>query len=73
MALAAAQRKYDELHEAKPFHDGTFKVWAEKRSDRTPFHYLDGVRIWVSAHDLTPDDDFLNDPPNQPQDGGDAA
>jgi hypothetical protein len=61
MAKAAARRMYDELHKGKPFHDGTFTDWAEKFSTATPFHYLDGVEIWVSRQDLTPDDDFLGE------------
>lgn len=60
MAAQAANRQYDALHEAKPFHDGTFTVWTKERSEATPFHYRDGVTIWVSPDDLTPDDDFLD-------------
>lgn len=59
MALEVNNRKYDRLHEKKPFHDGTETIWAEAYSKLTPFHYRDGVTIWVSRHDLTPDDDFL--------------
>ena len=62
MALAAAKWQYDRIHEELPFHDGSFKVWRAERTDRTPYHYLDGVRLWVSVNDLTPDDDFLTDP-----------
>ena len=50
---------YDDLHEKVPFHDGTFTDWSPKWSRATPYHYKDGVQIWVSRHDLTPDDDFL--------------
>lgn len=69
MSLAAAQRRYDKLHKDRPFHDGTFADWAESPSQSHPYHYLDGVRIWVSKHDLTPDDNFLDDP-KRPEDGG---
>lgn len=60
MALAAVNAKYDELHEKRKFHNGTFESWSEKRSDSHPFHYRDGVGLWVSRVDLTPDDDFLS-------------
>lgn len=59
MAAAAANRMYDQLHEAKPFHDGTFTEWAKEYSRETPYHFRDGVTVWVSHEDLTPDDDFL--------------
>lgn len=61
MQLAAANRRYDQLHKEKPFHDGTFRIWMEKPSQLTPFHYRDGVTIWISEEDLTSadDDDFL--------------
>lgn len=63
MQLEAARRRYEQLHEDKPFHDGTFRLWSEKWSRLTPFHYSDGVTIWLSRDDLTPDDDFLNQAP----------
>ena len=59
MQLAAVNAMYDELHRERPFHDGTFRFWQEKRTPLTPFHYRDGVSIWLSRDDLTPDDDFL--------------
>ena len=62
MALAAADAKYDELHEKRPYHNGTFESWAEKRSASHPFHFRDGVGIWVSRDDLTPEDLFLDRP-----------
>lgn len=65
MQLAAANRMYDLLHEAKPYHDGTFRLFAEEPSRLTPFHYRDGVTIWISKDDLTPDDDFLAQRPKQ--------
>lgn len=63
MAEAAANARYDQLHEAKPYHDGTFNLWSKDRSPLFPFHYRDGVTIWVSPDDLTPEDDFLDDGP----------
>ena len=62
MALAAANRRYDALHKSRPYHDGTFTVWTKEPTEQTPFHARDGVRIWVSRHDLTPEDDFLSPP-----------
>lgn len=54
-----ANRLYDQRHEKKPYHDGTERIWTEKSTPFTPFHYRDGVHIWVSVDDLTPDDDFI--------------
>ena len=54
-----AVRRYRKKHEKRPWHDGTFRIWAETYSPVTPFHYTDGVTIWVSRENLTPDDDFI--------------
>lgn len=59
MERAAAEWRYDQLHEAAPYHDGSFKNWSEKRTLRYPYHYRDGVEIVVAETDLYPDDDFL--------------
>jgi hypothetical protein len=76
-AAQVAQRKYDKLHEQRPWHDGTETVWNEKYSLLTPFHYRDGTSLWVSKHDLTPDDMFLGDQglvaEQDEQDPGDRA
>lgn len=71
MESQAANRKYDELHEAAPFHDGTFTEWAEKPSAATPYHFRDGVSVWVAPVDLSPGDKFLSDPraPGKPRGG----
>lgn len=61
MALAAANGRYDDLHKEQPYHDGTFTFWAKDRSRAFPYHYRDGVSIWVTREDLSPDDDFLED------------
>jgi hypothetical protein len=50
---------YDKLHEDRPWHDGTETIWRAEYSSLTPFNYRDGVTIWVSKYDLSPDDDFL--------------
>lgn len=59
MQLAAINALYDEQHKAKPYHDGLFRIWGEKRTPLTPFHYREGVTLWISREDLTPGDDFL--------------
>lgn len=62
MQAAGADRVYSLLHEAKPYHDGTFKSWAEKASVSHPFHYSDGVTVFAAESDLNPEDKFLSDP-----------
>jgi hypothetical protein len=63
-ALAAARRIYDMVHQARPFHDGTFddsdpRHWAEKPSRDFPFRYDDGVSIRLALTDENPEDQFL--------------
>lgn len=58
-ALAAANARYDALHEDQPYHDGTFQRWSEKRGGAFQFHYRDGVTITVHREDLSPGEDFL--------------
>lgn len=59
MALNEANRRYDDLHKDAPYHDGSFGLWAKERTPDQPFHYKDGVTIWVAATDFTPHDHFL--------------
>jgi hypothetical protein len=63
MEEAAARWRYDERHKERSFHDGTFPKditkWSETRSEKHPYHYMDGVTILVAETDLYPDDDFL--------------
>lgn len=59
MERAAAERRYSKLHEALPYHDGTFTSWAKESSAAHPYHFHDGVTIWVAREDVNPDDDFL--------------
>ena len=59
MELAAAEWRYDQLHEKRPFHDGTFGSWSEVRTHAHPYHFRDGVRIFVADSDLNPHDHFL--------------
>lgn len=46
---AAARRLFDEAYKEKPYHDGTREVWAKESSGETPYHYADGVTVWVST------------------------
>ncbi|WP_436702414.1 hypothetical protein [Nocardioides sp. BYT-33-1] len=59
MQQAAVVAMYEDLHKDRPFHDGLFRIWMKERSAMTPFHYAEGVSIWLSREDLTPDDDWL--------------
>lgn len=62
MELAAAEARYDENHEDLPYHDGSWKRWAANRSENFPYHYRDGVRLWIAREDVDPTDDFLTPP-----------
>lgn len=64
MQLEAAKRLYEKRHKDQPYHDGTETIWAEEPSQLTPFHFSDGVTIWLSREDLTPEDDFLGNRPS---------
>lgn len=55
----AADRLYGEKHKDKPFTNRAETRWAEKPDPQTPFHFRDGVRIFVAPVDLDPDDHFL--------------
>lgn len=59
MQLAAINAMYDDHYKGREYHDGTFTVFLEKRTALTPFHVREGVTLWLSPHDLSPDDDFL--------------
>jgi hypothetical protein len=61
---AVAQRRWERLHEKAPWHDGRFRIWAAEYSPITPYYRDDGVTIWVSREDLSPDDDFLAERPS---------
>lgn len=60
MELRAAERKWAALHEAMPWHDGTFSSWSQERSASHPCHYTDGVTLWVAEVDYDPDGDWLS-------------
>lgn len=55
-------RLFDLLHEDAPYHDGKEQIWQEKPSRLTPFHYRDGVTIYLAETDENPDDAFLDAP-----------
>lgn len=54
---------YANLHEEKPYHDGTETVWSARPTLLTPFHFQDGVRFYLAETDENPDDDFLQQKP----------
>lgn len=54
----AANWLFDEIHADKPFHNGAGE-YSAKRSRAFPYHYRDGVNVWVSSEDHDPDGDFL--------------
>jgi hypothetical protein len=55
----AAERRYAQIHEDRPFHDGTEKRWSKTSGPSFPYHFQDGVTIYVSETDLNPKDKFL--------------
>lgn len=57
--LEAAKALYAQQHEKLPFHDGSRKRWAEKRSLSFPFHYGDGVTFWLAETEQEGTEDFL--------------
>ena len=66
MALAAVNWMLDRKHKGEgshkgigEYHDGTRTSWSHTRSSTHPHHYRDGIRIWVSKYDLTPEADWL--------------
>lgn len=54
MERMAAEAAYEALHEKRPWHNGTFTSWADKRSASHPYHFKHGVTIGVADHDVTP-------------------
>lgn len=52
------EARYDEIHEELPYHDGTFTGWSSKRDKRHPYHYRDGVTLWVSLVEDTTENIF---------------
>lgn len=55
---AAARAMYELRHKDQPFTDGEGS-WAAERSAAHPYHFNDGVHIWVAPVDLNPEDRFL--------------
>lgn len=54
----AAQRRYESLHQALPYHDGAGR-WAKDSSEAAPYHFMDGATVWVAKADLGLGGDFL--------------
>ncbi len=57
------EREWRELHDEKTgrvFHDGTERSWSKTFGAAHPYNYDDGVRLFVTAVDLSPDDDWLS-------------
>ena len=51
METEAAQAAYRRLHEKRPWHDGTFTRWVEEPDEGHPYHFMHGIRIWVTETD----------------------
>lgn len=58
MEREAANWRFDEIHKDEPFHNGAGD-YSAKRSLEFPYHYRDGVNVWVSSEDLGLGGDFL--------------
>lgn len=58
MEREAADRAYEALHEKRPFHDGTFTSWVAEASRSHPYHFRDGVTVYVADEDAAPWDEF---------------
>lgn len=59
-ALAAARRIHDEEYKSEPWSNEAGTKRAKEFSEATPFHYLDGVSLWVAdkpQHPPPPDAD----------------
>lgn len=61
MNLASLRARYAAQHEKKPFHDGTFHGWSAERTPDAPFHFTDGVSLYVSEQEPAEGEDFLTD------------
>lgn len=66
----AAQARWQRLHEAKPWHDGTFESWREKPDDEHPFHFSHGTNVWVAETDHGYGGEFLSDDESPLLEGG---
>lgn len=61
MQEQAANARFQRLHEARPWHDGTFTSWAEKPDEEHPYHFTHGTTVWVAETDHGYGGDFLTD------------
>ncbi len=57
----AAERAAGFKHAALPYHDGNFSSWSEEADEAHPYHFSDGVTIFVADTDLGLGGDFLPD------------
>ena len=72
MERAAAQRRWEKLHEDRPYHDGTHASWAKDPSPAHPYHRDDGTTVWVSLTDHGFGGDFLQQESGTPLADSDA-
>lgn len=56
---AAADRRYGAKHEKQPFHNGRDVGWSKDSAKHAPYHFREGVRVYVAPFDVNPEDDFL--------------
>lgn len=61
MELAAAERRYEKLHEDEPWHNGLETSWAKEWSLEHPYHFRDGKTFWVADVDVDPKATWLKD------------
>lgn len=57
--LAAAQALYADQHMERPYHDGSFQSWSKERTRAYPFHYRDGVSMYLAPIEMDPDNQWL--------------
>lgn len=43
----ATDRLLAKRHEERPYHSGYFDSWAKDASSSHPFHFRDGLNLWV--------------------------
>lgn len=61
MEREAAAAAYEDLHSDRPYHDGTFQNWSDKRSRQYPYHATSGVKFGATSRDIAPWDKFTTD------------
>lgn len=66
MARSTHEKRYADLHEDEPWHNGLFTEWGAQRTSETPYHRDAGVTVGVAEVDMHPWDDFTRDPNASP-------